>query len=84
MTEMTYEDLQVKLAEGLWNFELFHDKVCDALHAVITLHSPCTGEDHDDSPELADTPCICKGCHEGDGSWPCPTIKAVMKQLSDD
>ena len=80
---MTYEDLLTKLAEGLWNFELFHDKVCDALHQVILLHSPCRGERHDDvDPEIANSPCVCVHCP--DDLWPCLTIQKIIKELSDD
>lgn len=50
-----------------------------AIRAVVELHSPCTGDDHDDSPALVGVPCICVSC---DGlEYPCPTIQVIEKEL---
>ena len=51
----------------------------DALRAVVELHSPCTGERHDDSIELINAPCVCVHCP--DDLWPCETIQTIKKEL---
>ena len=49
------------------------------LSAVVKLHSPCMGDDHDESPALVGVPCICVSC---DGlEYPCPTIQVIEKEL---
>lgn len=78
---MTHEELLAKMAQ------IAHTKDANearndyllALSAVVKLHSPCTGDDHDDSPALVGVPCICVSC---DGlEYPCPTIQVIEKEL---
>ena len=75
---MTHDELLAKINErtiylGNSNGPYF------ALRAVVELHSPCTGERHDDSIELINAPCVCVHCP--DDLWPCETIQAIEKEL---
>lgn len=76
---MTHDELLVKInAGGAYAFEV-DSYGWKALLAVVKLHSPCMGDDHDESPALVGVPCICVSC---DGlEYPCPTIQAIEKEL---
>jgi len=52
-----------------------------ALCAVVELHHPCAGDEHDDDPELVNDPCLCKGCSNIDQEYPCKTILVVREAL---
>ena len=54
-------------------------KVFNALWAVIKLHHPCRGDEHDDDPELEDDPCLCKG--DTEENYPCKTVLVVREAL---
>lgn len=75
---MNHSDLLDKFTDYEAHFDQVQDepKVFAMLRAVVEFHSPCKGDDHDDSLE---DPCICKGCF--DEEWPCPTIQAIEKEL---
>jgi hypothetical protein len=72
---MTHDELLEKINNlpetiGLAEFKVRHD----ALRAVVGLHKPIEGNEH-----------LCSGCWFGDGmmSYPCLTIQAIEKELSD-
>lgn len=70
---MTYKDLLFKVVSS------GDTSTSEALRAVVELHKPCLGLAHDESPELADSPCICMACE--DEAYPCPTIRAIEQVL---
>ena len=79
---MTHDELLEKIdEEGEFLVQHFDSKprVHSALRAVVELHSPCTGERHDDSIELINAPCVCVHCP--DDLWPCETIQTIEKEL---
>ena len=52
-----------------------------ALRAVVELHHPCRGDEHDDDPEIVNDPCLCKGCSSIDENYPCKTVLVVREAL---
>lgn len=75
---MTHDELLEKIGSVFYE-EGGGLRLDKALSAVVKLHSPCTGDDHDDSPALVGVPCICVSC---DGlEYPCPTIQVIEKEL---
>ena len=73
---MTHDELLAKIKEyeeasrGRGDTLIF--LTINALRAVVQFHKPIEGYDH-----------LCLGCWSGEGimSYPCPTIKAIEKEL---
>ena len=78
---MTHDELLARIAKLSITPEtnVVSSELATALMAVVELHAPCTGGQHDDSIELINEPCICIYCP--DDIWPCPTIQAIEKEL---
>ncbi|MFZ4487503.1 MAG: hypothetical protein ACOYO9_13025 [Candidatus Nanopelagicales bacterium] len=68
---MTYDELLARL-EGIWH-DSFKAPGYQALRAVVELHKPFDFKMGDENFTS------CQGCGEAD--YPCPTIKAIEKEL---
>jgi len=67
---MTHNELLVKLEEWQDQFAARHYPPFEALRAVVKLHKPMWDNEY------------CAECHpDHNGSYPCPTIQAIEKEL---